>query len=224
LLINNTHLINITGKNIIYWKSKNYKVKILDIIKVQSDELPLNSHEKVTLKCDLCLTSEWKTTKQRSHHVPKHRCRTCISKNITTFPEVARAQLTSCRKRWAMEGAKALHSARMSGNKNPMFAKPPKWGRHLYKGIYFRSTWEQKFAIWLDSLEIIWEFEPLTFRLNEHSTYTPDFYLPEFEQFIEIKGWLSDKGALQIKLFKELHPHLKYLVAFQKELKEIGVL
>jgi hypothetical protein len=55
-----------------------------------------------------------------------------------------------------------------------------------YKGVVFRSTWEAKFAFQLDDLKIAWQYEPRVFSY-ENRHYTPDFYLPQFDLYIEIK-------------------------------------
>jgi hypothetical protein len=39
----------------------------------------------------------------------------------------------------------------------------------------FRSSWELRFARWLDSLGVRWVYEPDAFELNDGRHYTPDF-------------------------------------------------
>ena len=86
-----------------------------------------------------------------------------------------------------------------------------------------RSTWEFIFDLFLDLNNIKWEYEPETFNFGE-ITYTPDFYLPEFDSYIEIKGWLTDKGKLKIDTFKNKRKDLKLILLRQKELKEFGII
>jgi hypothetical protein len=50
-----------------------------------------------------------------------------------------------------------------------------------YAGVRFRSRLEARWALFLDALNIRWEYEPEAFRLTEGDCYTPDFYLPAFE-------------------------------------------
>lgn len=57
----------------------------------------------------------------------------------------------------------------------------------MYKGIRFRSSWEVDFAMRLDELDIAWKYESKTFKLADGRRYTPDFYLPKLDIFIEIK-------------------------------------
>ena len=59
-----------------------------------------------------------------------------------------------------------------------------------------------------------------TFDLG-YTTYTPDFYLSETKEYIEIKGWVTDKDKAKFKGFtkkltilyrKEMSPILGYVV------------
>jgi len=52
---------------------------------------------------------------------------------------------------------------------------------------YFRSTWEANLARILNYLGIKWEYESRRIFLNDCS-YLPDFYLPDFKIYIEVKG------------------------------------
>lgn len=58
----------------------------------------------------------------------------------------------------------------------------------IYKGIKMRSKLETKFAFFLDSLNIKWEYEPKTFLLSNGVPYRPDFYLTELKIWCEVKG------------------------------------
>ena len=57
-----------------------------------------------------------------------------------------------------------------------------------YKGCQFRSRLEARWAVFFDSLSIIWEYEKEGFRLSEGTLYLPDFWLPELDCFFEVKG------------------------------------
>lgn len=95
------------------------------------------------------------------------------------------------------------------GPKNPNFGKPPKHGKHeKYKGIWMRSSWEILYAKWLDRNNIKRLYEPKTFILS-NITYTPDFYLPEIDEFIEIKGWWHPNTKKKFNLFRKLYTDIK---------------
>jgi len=65
-----------------------------------------------------------------------------------------------------------------------------------YKGYRFRSRLEARWAIFLDTLGIEWQYEREGYDLGELGWYLPDFWLPwngygQFPQggyFLEIKG------------------------------------
>ena len=93
---------------------------------------------------------------------------------------------------------KILMSKRMSGKNNPMFGKKAKHGKRTeYKDIFFRSSWEVKVAKFMDEKDIIWEYEPETFRVAENLTYLPDFYLPEYGIYLEVKGYFRRPSQLE---------------------------
>jgi hypothetical protein len=63
---------------------------------------------------------------------------------------------------------------------------------------YFKSALEADFVRALDYLDIKYEYENHTFGYKEKK-YTPDFYLPEFDMFIELKG--VEKGSKPFQKF-----------------------
>jgi hypothetical protein len=46
-----------------------------------------------------------------------------------------------------------------------------------YNGCYFRSRLEARYAVFFDSLEIKWDYEPEGFELPDGRRYLPDFWL-----------------------------------------------
>ncbi|MDQ0792036.1 hypothetical protein [Streptomyces sp. B1I3] len=60
----------------------------------------------------------------------------------------------------------------------------PTW----YGGTTFRSALEASWAATLDTLDIVWEYEPETITLPSGVTYIPDFKLPEIGAWLEVKG------------------------------------
>lgn len=57
-----------------------------------------------------------------------------------------------------------------------------------YAGCRFRSRTEARWAVFLDKLEIVWEYEAQGFRLPSGARYLPDFKLPDLKVFLEVKG------------------------------------
>lgn len=69
-------------------------------------------------------------------------------------------------------------------------------------GYYFRSTWEHQLAHILTECGIKWEYEPKRFFLDDCS-YCPDFYLPELDTYLEVKGYLTSEALDKIKRTQE---------------------
>lgn len=75
---------------------------------------------------------------------------------------------------------------------------------------YFRSTWEANIARILNHLGIQWNYEYKRFFFNEPInhvlSYQPDFYLPQFDIWIEVKGWMDEKSKIRLESFKNEFP------------------
>ena len=56
-----------------------------------------------------------------------------------------------------------------------------------YNGYRFRSRLEARWAVFFDALGVEYEYEPEGFDIDG-TWYLPDFYLPDHEAWIEIKG------------------------------------
>ena len=61
-----------------------------------------------------------------------------------------------------------------------------------YKGYHFRSRLEARYAVFFDALGIKWEYEKEGYDLGEHGYYLPDFFLPDYNRYVEIKPTLPD--------------------------------
>ena len=65
--------------------------------------------------------------------------------------------------------------------------------RIKYKEFTFQSTWEITIAKFLDNNDIIWEqprkrFKWFDLTLKKNRTYLPDFYLPEYSYYLDVKN------------------------------------
>lgn len=66
----------------------------------------------------------------------------------------------------------------------------------VYRGCYFRSRLEARYALLFDLLKITWRYEPEAYELGPHDRhYLPDFHLPAFGTWVEVKGDESDLTA-----------------------------
>lgn len=57
----------------------------------------------------------------------------------------------------------------------------------LYDGVEFRSRLEARWAVFFNSIGVKWLYEPEGFELEDCGSYLPDFYLPYFESYFEVK-------------------------------------
>lgn len=66
-----------------------------------------------------------------------------------------------------------------------------------YKGFRFRSRLEARWAVFLDDLNIEWEYEKEGFNLDS-GPYLPDFWLPHIcgGTWLEIKGDMQSESTL----------------------------
>jgi predicted nuclease of restriction endonuclease-like RecB superfamily len=92
-----------------------------------------------------------------------------------------------------------------------------------YKNIWMRSSWEVKYAKYLDKNKIEWLYESKTFDLG-NTTYTPDFYLHKTDEYIEIKGRWLDNAKDKFNLFKKLYKNINITVLMKEDLKQLEVL
>lgn len=63
-----------------------------------------------------------------------------------------------------------------------------------YAGCRFRSRIEARHAVFFDALKVRWDYEPEGFDLGATGRYLPDFFLPELNCWVEIKGQVPGAG------------------------------
>ena len=127
---------------------------------------------------------------------------------------------------------KARMSARHRGQGNPMYGRSQQ-GRTAYSaagfredlGHYVRSSWEADFARVLKHLGTPYQYEPRRFTLSRADgstlTYAPDFFVPESRCFYEIKGWMDERSAEKIRLFREQYPDETLVVIDKTQFAEL---
>ena len=75
---------------------------------------------------------------------------------------------------------------------------------------YYRSTWEANYARYLAFTETEFEYEKKTFWFEDiksgTNNYTPDFYLPEYNEWHEVKGRWDSKSKTKLRRFKKYLP------------------
>lgn len=56
-----------------------------------------------------------------------------------------------------------------------------------YKGYRFRSRLEARWAVFFETLDVRWEYEPQGYDLGDLGFYLPDFWLSTVKMFAEVK-------------------------------------
>jgi cytidylate kinase len=94
----------------------------------------------------------------------------------------------------------------------------------------FANSSEEIFANLLDFYRIAWEYEPRSFPIQYDAdgsvleSFTPDFYLPEFDLYVELttmKQSLVTKKNRKVRLLRDLYPHLNIQVFYQKDFENL---
>jgi len=92
--------------------------------------------------------------------------------------------------------------------------------------VSFAHASERQFARLLDFYQIEWEYEPRSFDLERDSDgnvtqrFTPDFYLPQYDLYIEITTLnqkLVTKKNRKIRKLRELHPGINCKIFYQRD-------
>jgi cytidylate kinase len=94
----------------------------------------------------------------------------------------------------------------------------------------FAHQSEEMFANLLDFYRIAWEYEPRSFPIqydrDGHAleSFTPDFYLPEFDLYVELttmkQAHVTRKNR-KVRLLRELYPHVNIQVFYQKDFENL---
>lgn len=66
-----------------------------------------------------------------------------------------------------------------------------------YCGYAFRSRLEARWAVFFDHLGIKWEYEPEGYELGNGLRYLPDFWLPEWKMWVEIRPDAPDFPSIE---------------------------
>lgn len=61
----------------------------------------------------------------------------------------------------------------------------------VYHGYRFRSRLEARWAVFFNTLGWRWEYEKEGFEFEDGTRYLPDFWLPDIEAWVEVKGEIT---------------------------------
>jgi hypothetical protein len=91
---------------------------------------------------------------------------------------------------------------------------------------HFAHNSERQFAKLLDFYQIEWEYEPRSFDIGwdkdgqPNLRFTPDFYLPQYDTYIEITTLnqkLVTKKNRKVRLLREHYPDVKCKIFYQRD-------
>ena len=92
--------------------------------------------------------------------------------------------------------------------------------------VEFAHASERQFAKLLDFYQIEWEYEPRSFDLerdkdgNVVQRFTPDFYLPAYDLYIEITTLnqrLVTRKNRKVRRLRELYPDVRCKIFYQRD-------
>ena len=89
------------------------------------------------------------------------------------------------------------------------------------------STWEVACAERLDALGVRWQRDPsikLQYRCKKLRlrNYIPDFYLPDYDIYLEIKGYWTESAKWKMKDVMQRYPNKIRLLESLAEISELS--
>ena len=175
----------------------------------------IKNHERF---CNLNPNKEEKSQKWKNAHIGKSGSNQYIKAKedgrTIEMPDETRKKISDSLtgKKFSKERREALSAAMLKAVKeNPdSYTKNNVCGRVKiveYNGIKLKGQWELKTAKWLDSQFLKWKNEPQGFPYiwkDKERLYFPDFYLPDLDVYIEVKGYKTEKDDANWSQFPEV--------------------
>jgi hypothetical protein len=96
--------------------------------------------------------------------------------------------------------------------------------------VVFAHESEASLAQLFDFYRISWQYEPRSFPIewdangNPLSFFTPDFYLPEFDLYLEItvaKPALNTRKNRKLRLMERHHPHVRVKLLVRRDVERL---
>lgn len=93
----------------------------------------------------------------------------------------------------------------------------------------FVNLAEAEFARLLSFYHIEWQYEPYSFPLRWQDgrvveMFTPDFYLPEYDLYIELttmKQKLVTRKNRKMRMLRELYPHINIKLLYRRDFQRL---
>lgn len=129
-------------------------------------------------------------------HTEEHKAH---MREVMKGKNVGKERSEETRRKLSEAGKRSYREGRhLSVPRKKQYRNAPGW----HNGTWFRClNSEGVCARQLDEAGIEWHYEPRRFLLSV-GCYTPDFYLPEFDTWLEIKGYMRPKERERIEVFR----------------------
>lgn len=105
----------------------------------------------------------------------------------------------------------------------------PVYCPYMKQTIKVQGTWQLKYAEYLNQNKINWIRSRkinLKYRLHQDDylhTYYPDFYLPDKDQYVEIKGYYPTQNEAKMNKVFQYNKSKTITILFKEELISIGI-
>ena len=102
--------------------------------------------------------------------------------------------------------------------------------RHQENTVEFAHSSEREFASFLDFYNVEWSYESTCFPLKWDEagrvikSVTPDFYLPQFDLYIELttmRQRLVTKKNRKVRELRNLYPELKLKILYGRDYRRL---
>jgi hypothetical protein len=211
-----------TKQNKRQWSDQKFKKKMCKIRKKQATRPGASEaySERMTIV--------WKNSKYRARQT-RSRSRSVAYQN--RGEKISKT--LSGRVGWS-RGLTKETDIRMQSISDGLRGRVPNYKKYgtYYEGkhgkIWMRSHWEVAFAEWCDKKGFDWLYEPIHFRVGKGpwagETYTPDFFLPQQDMWVEVKGRLNESNEQKLFSFLKQHSHVPWIMLKRRDLQMLGVL
>jgi len=123
---------------------------------------------------------------------------------------------------------------KLNGIKGHRFNKTPPQGAgkcdwFFYNGVKYQGSWEFKLGLWLLERRINFLCHENVRRFKytigqEEHTYCPDFYLPDEDKYLEVKGYFSQVSKMKLDIIEKNYPNIKIEIYDKQKLETEGIL
>lgn len=196
------------------------------------DEDSKRSRKLYRMSCDICSVDRGYQRKRR-HGLGL--CKSCANQRIHSGKVVsAKTKFKMSKSSW-LKGGKGHHPLQdkkhTEQTKAKISFKTALQNKNYIKkytylgasGTYnMKSSWELKYALYLDSIGAQWIYEPL-FKLSNGYAYLPDFQLINGD-IIEIKGYMRADAQVKWDIFCSEYPHIKKTLLRKDDLKKMKII